>query len=386
MHLVFSVPSGFHARELLLPLKALLEADTAIEHITLLTPAAAHRSTVFSAYGPKFSCERNPATIEEHEQLLKRLVPSVVITTTSGLELKDVPILDAARRLKIPTFTFIASWDNVYKMERVKNDGRQQIIADRVAVWNTMMRDHLLRIFPDTAPATIFTAGVPRLDFFTHTDKIPSREQLFSTLGLADLTMPLVHLATTELYPADYLVRTLATQPVQLFVSVHPGGNLERHRRYSEPHGAKVGYSFGRQNNASHPAFRYNPTADDVYMHVALFKHSNVLVTQSSTVAIESLRADRPFITVKYGKHFDWWRWYRSMVYRDFYQHYRDITDGEATQIVRNAKELIAALQDYLAHPEKQQAERAAILKKMITVTDGTAGEQVLNLIKGLIQ
>lgn len=382
MHLALSVPSGFHARELLVPLKLLLEKDPAIEHVTVITPGAPYRADIFPTYGEKFSFESNPPSPNEHEKLLRRLQPSLVITTTSGLDTKDVPLLEAARRLKLPTCTFIASWDNVWKMERLKNDGRPQVLADHLAVWNTMMRDHLRRVFPDVAMERITITGAPRFDFFAHNEKIPTRQHLFATLGLSDPTAKLVHVATTELYPSDYLIHTLAPLPIKIYVSVHPGGNLEKHKAYAEPAGAIVRYSFGRQATAPVPAFLYNPTLDDIYMLVALFKHSDALVNHSSTVAIESLLADRPVINVKYGRRFDWWRWHRSMVYRDFQQHYPDIVSGGATKVAYNARQLVQALQNYLEHPEEQRSERAATATKIVTITDGTASQKMLELIK----
>lgn len=384
MHLVFSTPSGFHARELLLPLKALLEKDNTINHVTVITPGAPYRKEIFPTYGAKFDFENNPATTEDHAELLRQLNPSIVVTTTSGLDTKDLPILEAATRRKLPTFTFIASWDNVWKMERLKNDGRPQIIADRVAVWNTMMRDHLRRVFPDLAPERITVTGAPRLDFFHHHDHIPNRATLLEKLGFQN-NVKLIHVATTELYPSDYILKTLAPLPIKIYVSVHPGGNLEKHKAYAEPFLAVVHYSFGRQERAPVPAFLYNPTLDDVYMLIALFKYTDVLVNHSSTVAIESLLADRPVINVKYGRRFDWWRWHRSMVYRDFQQHYQDLVAAGATRLVHNPRQLIRALQDYLEHPEQQQAERAATAKKIITTTDGTASQKMLELIKSSV-
>lgn len=388
MHLAFSVPSGFHARELLLPLKPLLEHDNAIKHITVITPGAPFKEEIFPTYGEKFSFVNNPTTPEDHERLLQQLQPSLVITTTSGLDTKDVPILEAARHRNVPTFTFIASWDNVWKMERLKNKSRspglpagRQVIANHLAVWNAMMRDRLLRVFPDVAPERITITGAPRLDFFYHHDRIPNRADLLAKLGFQS-DARLIHLATTELYPSDYILKTLAPLPIQIYVSVHPGGDLAKHKAYAEPAGAVVRYSFGRQEHASLPAFLYNPGLDDIYMLIALFKHTDVLVNHSSTVAIESLIADRPVINVKYGRHFDWWRWYRSMVYRDFQQHYADLVSDGATRIVYNAKQLVHAVQNYLEHPEQQRTARAATVKKMITVTDGTTSQKMLGLIK----
>lgn len=384
MKIVLSVPSGFHARELLMPLKALFEQN--IEKILCITPAANYRSTVFSSYGSQFDFVENPNTVEDHEKILKQFSPDVVITTTAGLDTKDIAILTAAQNLGIKTFTFVASWDNVWKMERLKQFGKPYVLANHLAVWNSMMKDHLLQAFPELTPEMISISGVPRLDYFWHHDHIPSKQDLFEYLGVADSSKKLIHIATTELYPMDYLVKAIATAPLpyptQLYASVHPGGNMNKHKTYAEKYSVAVRYSFGRQDNAPIPDFLYNPSVEDIYMLVALFKHSSVLVNHSSTVAIESFAADVPVINVKYGKPLDWWKWYRSMVYRDFQQHYHDVVSDGATKVVKNKRQLVNALDNYLKDPLQDQANRAKTLQKMITVVDGSASSHMMNLIK----
>jgi hypothetical protein len=390
MRIVVSVPSGFHLRELLLPLQPWLEQDPTISSIVCICPAADYRDQLFPTFGSKFEFLPNPATPEDHAKLLQKVAPDLVITTTAGLDPLDLPLLEAAQRLQIKTFTFIASWDNVWKMERLKRQHRPQVVADHLAVWNDTMRDHLLRIFPDLPAEHVTVLGAPRLDYFWQADRIPSEAALRERLGLPLDDKALIHIATTELYPSDYLLKTMyeaaqqgqLTQGIHMYVSVHPGGNLDKHKAYSEPYGAHVRYSFGRRDSSPHPNFLYNPSPEDIYLLVALFKYTAVLVNHSSTVAIESMAADVPIINVKYGKPLDWWRWYRSMVYRDFQQHYRDITDGHGTDIVKNPRQLIGALNRYLEHPEDKRPERQATLTKMITTTDGTASKKMFDLIK----
>lgn len=373
MKLALSVPSGFHGRELLLPLKSLLEADRNLEKVTVISPAAPYHAEVFSSYGRMFDFVTD----------LDDVTPDIIVTTTSGLDVHDIPILHTAKKRGIKTVTFIASWDNVWKMERFNNQGRTQVLADRLIVWNEMMKTHLERIFPDYNPQHIAVIGAPRFDYFWHTDRIPSEGALRRYLDMPHDDRPLIHIATTELYPMDYLIKTIAEAHVgHLYASVHPGGDMSKHQVYAQKYGVTVRFSFGRREHSPHPAFKYNPTLDDIYMLVALFKYSDLLVNHSSTVAIESMATDVPIINVQYGKAFDWWRWYRSMVYRDFQQHYRDITDGGATTIITSERQLLTTLTDYLAHPEKKRAERKTTLKKLLTTVDGTASQKVWEYIK----
>lgn len=248
------------------------------------------------------------------------------------------------------------------------------------------MRDHFLRLFPNFALDKIIITGAPRFDFFSHADKIPSRAALFNFIGAPD-DAKLIHCATTELYPFDYVIKDLHQifaadeERICLYASVHPGGDMRRHESYKR-YGTLVQYSFGRRDSVPLPEFRYMPTLDEIYMHIALFKHAAILVNQSSTVAIESMRADVPVINVKYGRPWDFWRWHRSMVRRDFTEHYRDIVSGGGTSIVGNRRALKDATHGYLADPGIKRSERQATTEKLLAVTDGSASRRLLDYIK----
>jgi CDP-glycerol glycerophosphotransferase (TagB/SpsB family) len=386
MKILISIPSGFHSRELLMPLKELLSNDSDISHIYCVSPGAPYKEQIFPDYSDKFIFLKNPENQSKHEELLTQYKPDLVITNTSGLDPRDTSILQATKKLNMKTLTFIASWDNVWKMERLKKKGGAQVLANHFIVWNQMMHDHLLKIFPELTTEQIFIIGAPRLDFFFHENKIPSRQELLNYLNIPDDGGKLIHFATTELYPMEYIIKATqkTTHKIHSYISVHPGGKIEPHKNYAKKYNATVRYSFGRQENSPDPSFKYNPTFNDIYMLVALFKHSDLLINHSSTATIESFLGNTPIINVKYGITLDWWRWYRSMVYRDFGQHYLDITSGKSTALVKNERQLIKAVTDYLNNPQLQTTERQQTLQKMITTTDGTASQKVIYTIKNL--
>lgn len=382
MKLLFSAFTGFNLRELLLPLSPLLDQDNSINQVVVITPGYAHHEQLFPNLKQKYIFANQQ---EDYADILSQHQPDIVITPTAGLEPRDIPLIKAAQQASIPTLTFIASWDNVYKMARfikLKKYKQGYALADHFAVWNEMNRDHLLRIAPRLKPGQVVITGPPRLDFLADQATIPSRADLLAALGITDQAKHLIHIATTELYPSDYIIQALASLNANLFVSVHPGGQLETHRRYAAPYGAYTKYSFGRRNNALAPDFLYSPTLNDIRMHAALFKHADLLVNHSSTVTIESLLANTPVINVKYGRSLDWWRWHRSMIYRDFKQHARIIVESGATQVVSNPRQLIKAASHYLANPTQDQTKREALARQMVAVTDGTAGRTLLNFIK----
>lgn len=392
MKILLSIPSGFHSRELLMPLKELLSQDPEINRVYCLSPGASHHTQLFPDYSDKFTFLKNPTSQSEHADLLTRYDPDLVITNTSGLDYHDLPLLQAAKKLNKKTLTFIASWDNIWKMERLKNKQGTQVPADNFIVWNQMMHDHLLKIFPDLTTGQISIIGAPRLDFFWHASNIPSRQKLLDYLNIPNDGGKLIHFATTELYPLEYIIRAVKNaeqkniikHKLHFYISVHPGGNITPRQKYAKKYNAAVRYSFGQQQSAPDPNFKYNPSFNDIYMLIALFKHSDLLINHSSTVTIESFLGNTPVINIKYGRPFDWWRWYRSMVYRDFNQHYRDITSINSASVVHNKSQLIKAVTNYLNNPQQHCEERQRTLRKIITTTDGTASQKVLNTIKRL--
>lgn len=391
MKLIFSVPSGYHIRELVLPLRVHLESHHDISEVHIVTPAASIAPQAFSEFGSKFIFHENPKDDAGHRELFSKITPDRVITNTVGHDELDEPILRNAKEMGIATITFIASWDNVWKIGRLMDAHIPIFLADRFIVWNTMMKEHLMKIFPEIAESRIAIIGAPRLDYFSQQEKIASREEVYKRFGFEDMNRPFIHIATTELYPMEYLVKTIREgvdsgaipNNPYLYASVHPGGSLEKYKEF-EKYGVTVRFSPGRKEDISLPAFRYAPTDADIFFLLGVFTHASLLINHSSTVALESLLAGIPVINVKYGMTFDWWNWYRSMVVRDFQQHYDDLVSDGATYVVKSKKELLAASADALQHPHKKDTARSITVQKMITTTDGTASRKVLDFIMAL--
>jgi len=391
MKLLFSIPSGYHLRELVLPLRRHIEANSGITEVHVVTPAASIAKDIFQEFGAKFLYHENPKDDAGHRELFTILQPDRVITNTVGHDALDEPILRIAKEMGIATITFIASWDNVWKIERLIKSNIPVAIADRFIVWNSMMKEHLMYIFPDITEKRIAIIGAPRLDYFTQKEHIASKEEVYKRLGFTDISRPFIHIATTELYPMEYIVKVIKEainsgiiqHNPYLYASVHPGGSLEKYRSF-EKYGVTVRFSSGRREDIYLPSFRYAPTEKDIFFLLGVFTYASVLVNHSSTVALESLITGVPVVNVKYGKAFDWWKWRRSMVYRDFQQHYNDLVADDATYIAISKNQLIESVVQASANPHAKDNARAITVKKMITTTDGTASKKVLDFILAL--
>jgi len=397
--IVISVPSGSHHRALLQPMRELLISKYTWNFV-IVTPGAPWANQFFPAADyprNRFFFEeiktdewQNPETKENLRKIYDKYKPDLILTTTTGRDNLDRPILTVAKEMKIKTCTFIESWDNIWKMARMRDS---QVIPDKIIVWNQIMKDHLLREFLEIKEEQVAVTGSPRFDLFSHSERIPSREELFEYIGL-DPSKRLLHMATVELYDMSNVAEQvgIAKQEgklpadLQLYASMHPGsGKPAMHQHWADKYGYTLRYSFGRRNNSPHKDFNFNPTPREMYMLVALWKYTDVMINFSSSAAVESMLGDRPTICVLYGKPLDWWNWRKSMVVKDFKEHYRDVVSGGGVRVIKKRKDLIPTINDYLEHPEKDRAGRVQSCKNIITTLDGDAGKKTFEVIQSLI-
>jgi len=378
--ILLSVPSGSHARVLLKPLRPLFQKAIQEQKIKLVvvSPMRSYPELLSEFKGSGF------VFVSWQPKIFDHFNPDLVVTTTTGLDQFDILILRQAKKRKIPTLTYIESWDNIYKMERRKDE---MIKVDTLLVWNQINKKHAKKAF-GYRDDDIHCVGSPRLDYFWKKDRIPSREELCRYLSV-DPQKKLIHIATVELYDISYVVKILSqardkgkiTKPIEIYCSVHPGGDIEKHKWYAKEYGAKLRYSFGRKDRSPHPLFRYNPSLEDMCMLTSLWIHSDLMINFSSTAAIESMLGDTPTINVMFGKPFDFFTWRKSAVVKDFKEHYKEIINEKGTTVVKNKKQLLSAVNQYLIRPELNHKARIKTCKKMLTYLDGKARERVFQYI-----
>jgi hypothetical protein len=397
--IIISVPSGSHHRALLQPMRELLLNKYTWNYV-IVSPGAPWADQFFpSSEYPRhrFSFEEikadawdKPETAAKLEAIYKKYQPALVLTTTTGRDVVDRPILRVAKKLGLKTCTFIESWDNIWKMARLRSE---QVMPDKILVWNQIMKEHLLREFSEIKDEQVAVTGAPRLDLFSHQNRIPSREELFEYIGL-DPKKRLLHVATVELYDMSNVAEQIGLakqdgslpEDLQLYASMHPGsGKPAMHQHWADKYNYTLRYSFGRRDNSPHKDFNFNPTMREMYMLVALWKYTDVMVNFSSSAAVESMLGDRPTICVLYGKPLDWWNWRKSMVVKDFKEHYRDIVSGGGVRVIKKRPDLIPAINDCMEHPEKDRAGRVQSCQNIITFLDGSSCQRTMEEIQKLV-
>jgi len=395
--IAISVPSGSHHRALLQPLRNfLVNKDWKYLIISPGTPwadeifpASEYPREQFSFVEVKTEKWNDPQTKETLKRYYQEFNPDLVLTTTTGRDSIDRPILTVAKEMKIMTCTFVESWDNIWKMVRKREE---QIVPDFLLVWNKIMRDHLLNEFPQVDPEKVFITGSPRLDIAARLQELPSRHEVCAKLGL-DPQKRILHFSTVELYKMTHVAKDISDakkegtipQDLQLLATVHPGGKFEVHQEWAKELGFVLKPTFGRHKTGPHPDFVYNPTYHENALLMSLFKEDDIMINFSSTVALEAMLMDTPTIGVMYGKKRDWWNWRKSAVVRDFKEHYADLLSGGGVRVVKNKKQLISAINDYLKHPEKEKEGRIKSCEIIMTTLAGDASKKTFEIIEKIL-
>ncbi|SEP54925.1 UDP-glycosyltransferase [Flavobacterium urocaniciphilum] len=96
---------------------------------------------------------------------------------TNQRHLSALAPLLAAKELKVPTATFIFSWDNLPKATMV-------VETDFYFVWSVFMKNELLKYYPNLKEEQVKITGTPQFETHFEEENYMSKEEFFSTYKL----------------------------------------------------------------------------------------------------------------------------------------------------------------------------------------------------------
>lgn len=298
------------------------------------------------------------------EDFLKRERPDVVFCTHQRAS-RAVPALLAARRLGIPTATFIYSWDNLPK-------GRMAVHADHFLVWSEAMKAELLGYYPEMDPERVSVVGTPQ--FEPHLDPPLLREDFLSGLGL-DPSRPVVCFsgddqATSPHDPAylEDLARFFSGQILFRRAPTDVSG------RYDEVLAELPEIA------VCEPAWKAGegdwtqvaPLPEDLSLLANVAAHCDAVVNLGSTMALDFAIHGKPAVFVAYDPAG------AAPWVDDIYRlpHLRCIHELQPVHWARSPGELGEAVRHALAHPEEKAAARETWLRRTVAMPLDRASER----------
>jgi hypothetical protein len=322
------------------------------------------------------SFSKNKIT-KEYIEILKKDKPSHLFFTHQRPPYL-APFLYAAIKRKIPTSTFIFSWDNL------ASKGRMLGTFDKFLVWSQLMKEELLYFYPNVKNDDVQIVGTPQFEPYVLDKYKSSKENFLVKFGLDSIKKIICYsCADVSIGPNDPIViKTIAeairnneiqTQ-VQLLVRTSPAEDDSRFKSIRDEFPEIIWnvpkWILTRENHQESWSQRI-PSDEDITDLRSLLENADLSINMCSTMSLDFMLFDKPVINTVFGN-------LQNGLYNDQrflnYNHYKKVIDGNAVTIAKDKQELIDQINQTFNNPEERKADRKAMIDLQIGKNlDGTS-------------
>jgi len=316
------------------------------------------------------------------ESLFDRHRPVMLITSSPGLILSEVPLLRTAARRRVWSTAIDASWDNfTNKLLPVRR-------VNRLVVWNELMKQQAIELHGYDADQIVMT-GTPQWDRYFREHVTVSRDAFFRRIG-GDPARRLLTVTTTprELYPHhDHVLRVLLdairnrriAAAAQVLVRLHPRDDLSHYRAFEEMTEIILEKPF-RQTVRAADGLAVDVTADSQQHLADTLQHSDVIVNVASTIAVEAAIFNTPVVNVAFDGEAESDYVHSARRYYDF-THYVNVTRHRAVRVASTPDELVIDVNRYLTDPSLDSEGRRRVVSEQCQFVDGRAAERIADAV-----
>lgn len=328
--------------------------------------------------------EQNTAYYKSCKQVLEKENPDLVFCTNQRTSSAIAPIL-AAQKLKIPTISFIFSWDNLPKATMV-------IETDYYFVWSQHMKKELLHYYSYINEHQIYVTGTPqfephfdsnlhlsREDFFKEYQLDPSKKYIcysgddITTSPNDPFYLENCAKAIQELNERGYNLGILFRRcPVDYSDRFDKVLNEYKHIIVSiAPKWLKKGTIWNT----------ILPTKEDNQLLVNTIKYTEFVVNLGSSMAFDAVCHEKPCIYINYddskGKVKNW---SVKKIYN--YVHFRSMPSKKAVWWLDYSNETVNLFETILKNPIKENEETKKWFEKIATTNPENASNSIWQSIQ----
>jgi hypothetical protein len=281
------------------------------------------------------------------------------------------PFLYAAQQLKIPTSTFIFSWDNL------ASKGRMLGTFDYFLVWSHLMQSELLYFYRNVRSEKVKVVGTPQFEpyvmpkYETTTEEFFAKFQLDTSLKTICYSCADVSIGSND----PIVIRTIAqairnnaiTTKVQLVVRTSPAEDDARFKYIREEFPEIIWnvpkWILTRENHAESWSQRV-PSEEDIKDLRSLLEYVDLNINMCSTMSLDFMLFDKPVINTVFGTRDN--GLYDDQRFLNF-DHYKKVVDSQSVTIAKNETELINQINQALSQPEERTKQRKAMIDLQVS-------------------
>jgi hypothetical protein len=322
--------------------------------------------------------------MNEFETALRRWRPDVVFCAHQK-SIQAVPAILAARKLGIPTATFIYSWDNLPK-------GRMPINPSDFLVWSEFMKRELLAYHPDVSPNRVHVAGTPQFETYRDASLVRPRDEFLRKVGL-DPSRPVICFSGDDVLTSPHDPRYLAdladsmraidaSQRPQILFRPSP---IDQSGRYDAVLAKYPEVALSTPCWTVHAPGDWSqvvPQWEDIALLVNVVYHSDLVVNVGSTMAMDFAACDKPAVYIAYDPEGIGRAWSIQDLYRKV--HFRTVHALQPLYWARSSRELGTVVLHALLHPKEKSEARQAWLSLHVRHPLDRASERFASWLRTL--
>jgi hypothetical protein len=321
---------------------------------------------------------------ERFKAFLSRERPNVVFCTHQRAS-RAVPAMLAARELGIPTATFVYSWDNLPK-------GRMAVHADHFFVWSDLMKDEMLRYYPEVIADRIHVVGTPQFEHHHNKSLLQPRETFLRHLGL-DPSRPVICFSGDDIpssphdpmYLADLaasLRKTPAPERPQIIFRRCPVDTSDRYRWVIEKYPEIVVSEPLWLPHSEGDWTQIIPTREDLDLLVNIVHHSDTVINVGSTMAMDFAVLDKPAIYLAYNPPAV--NGNSSWTSESFYRlpHFRSVFNLQPIYWAKGPEDLGRLVMHVLEQSQEKSHERREWLNQMVALPLDQASDRCYEALR----
>jgi len=311
----------------------------------------------------------------------EELPPSLVVSTHPMLY-HDYEVVMWARRLRIQTLGVVKSWDNIQK--------GLSSHCHLLSVWNPVNKREAMQLLGYRNDEVEINGAVSFDPYYDPAYTMP-REDALASLGL-DHSRPVITLATggpldKEFYGRDetHLVEDIlrmireskVLRRAQLVIRLHPSSHLEFFWKYWNRRDIKISFA------STMPGVMWCPNQQDLVEQTNLLRHSDVIVTPTSSWVLEAAIFDTPTVVPVYSDlqpdHAA-----AQLVRWSLTRHYKPLVQNNWVPITRSFQETRTAIEEAFTQPGKYANGRKTIVDNYVYYRDHDSSRRVAQWIANI--
>lgn len=309
-----------------------------------------------------FNQTRNSNYYKECLAYLKANMPDMIYCSHQVSSLSLAPVL-AARDLKIPVVSFIYSWDNIPK-------GNKMLKADHYFVWSNYMKEEMQQYYPDEVQNNnIIITGTPQFTFYTKPEylipqelfykayNIPKDKKLlcfsgnFTSIGMDD------PLYLKDLAEAVKTYNQTNAEQYHVILRANPADYNEGFIPILQQYQDTITEVMPTWNHEVFPLPKTYKLNSNLGVLYSTLYYSEAIFNIGSTMALDAILLGKPAYYCHYKqpnghKDFDIHRLYQFVHFKTFDKH------PEAVHILKNKGAITKMLQNFNTFKEQNRKER----------------------------